>query len=354
MKAIFSTIFFLFMIVKPSAQQTDKIDSLLADYSRPGNPGASLLIAKNNEIILQKNYGLANREEKIPVTPQTNFRLASVTKQFTAASILLLIEGGKLSFDDNLQKIFPEFPEYGKKIKIRNLLNHTSGLIDYEDLIPDTVTIQVMDADVLKMMMGQDTTYFEPGSKYQYSNSAYAVLAMVVEKISAISFPEFLKKNIFDPLGMTTTVAHVEGKDTVANRAYGYTLSGENYVRKDQSITSAVLGDGGIYSNVEDLLKWIKSLETGKLLPMLLIKESVTRGKLNNGDEINYGYGWHLIKFLDYEVIYHTGSTSGFRNIIYRIPDKELVLILLTNRNSGNEKDTRNLAEAVIQEILKK
>src|SRR5690606_16771362 len=148
---------------------------------------------------LQKNYGLANLEEKIPVTPQTNFRLASVTKQFTAASILLLSEGGKLSFDDNLQKIFPELPEYGKKIKLRNLVNHTSGLIDYEDLIPDTVTIQVMDADVLKMMMEQDTTYFEPGSKYQYSNSAYAVLAMVVEKISAISFPEFLKKNIFDP-----------------------------------------------------------------------------------------------------------------------------------------------------------
>lgn len=327
-----------------------EVDSLLSAYS--GNvPGASLLIIHNGEKIYQQVFGIADLEEKIPVAANTNFRLASVTKEFTATAIMLLIERDKLRFNDNLTGIFPGFPSYGKKIKITNLLNHTSGLIDYEDLIPDTVTVQVQDKDILRMMMEQDSTYFEPGSEYRYSNSAYCVLAMVVEKISGESFAEFLKENIFTPLGMTNSIAYQKGISTVKNRAYGYSRKDGKFVRDDQSITSAALGDGGIYTSVNDLFKWDQSLYTGKLLPLKMIHESFTRGTLNNGKKIDYGYGWHLKKFLGHEIVYHSGETRGFRNVIYRIPDLKFTVILLSNRNEG---DTIGLAEKIIPIYLNK
>ncbi len=320
-----------------------EVDSLLSSYS--GNvPGASLLIIHNGEKIYQHAYGMANMEEKIYVEANTNFRLASVTKEFTAAAIMLLIERGKLNFSDNLTEIFPGFPSYGKKIKITNLLNHTSGLIDYEDLIPDTATVQVHDKDVLRLMTEQDSTYFVPGSEYRYCNSAYCVLAMVVEKISGESFAGFLRENIFKPLGMSNSVAYQKGISTIKNRAYGYSLKEGKFIRNDQSITSATLGDGGVYTSINDLFKWDQSLYTDKLLPLKMIRESFTRGTLNNGEKINYGYGWHLKKYLGHEIVYHDGETRGFRNIIYRIPDLKFTIILLTNRNKG---DTVNLAEKI-------
>ncbi len=339
-----------FTFYSQAQDKSTKVDSLLSAYA--GNvPGASLLIIHDGEKIYQHAYGMANLEEKIPVAANTNFRLASVTKEFTATAIMLLIERGKLHFNDNLTEIFPGFPSYGKKIKITNLLNHTSGLIDYEDLIPDTATVQVKDRDILQMMMEQDSTYFEPGSEYRYSNSAYCVLAMVVEKISGETFAEFLKENIFAPLGMTNSIAYQKGISTVKNRAYGYSHKDGEFVRDDQSITSAALGDGGIYTSVNDLFKWDQSLYTGKLLPLKMIRESFTRGTLNDGKKIDYGYGWHLKKFLGHEIVYHSGETRGFRNVIYRIPDLKFTVILLTNRNEG---DTISLAEKMVSIYLNK
>lgn len=326
-----------------------EVDSLLSAYTGDV-PGASLLIIHNGKKIYQQGYGKANLEEKIPVNASTNFRLASVTKEFTATAIMLLVKKGKLNFDDNLKEIFPGFPSYGRKIKITNLLNHTSGLVDYEDLIPDTATVQVKDKDILYMMMQQDSTYFEPGSKYKYSNSAYCVLAMIVEKISGLPFAEFLKENIFNPLGMENTIAYQKGISEVRNRAYGYSRKGNSFIRDDQSITSAALGDGGIYSSVNDLYKWDQSLYTEKILPKEMIQESFTRGTLNNGEKIDYGFGWHLKKFLGHEIIYHSGETRGFRNIIYRIPDMKFTVILLTNRNEG---DTISLAEKIVSLYIK-
>ena len=173
-----------------------QVDSLFSKYNSP-NPGAALEIISNGEIVFKKGYGFANLEEQVPVNSETNFRLASVTKQFTATAVLQLIEQGKLSLDDKLTDIFSGFPNYGEKITVKNLLNHTSGLIDYEDLIPDTATIQVSDQDALESMMKQDSTYFEPGTKWQYSNTGYALLSLIVEKISGESFPKFLNRKYF-------------------------------------------------------------------------------------------------------------------------------------------------------------
>jgi len=302
-------------------------------YSGDDTPGAALIVIKNGAPILVKAYGMADIENQTPVTPATNFRLASVTKQFTAMCVLMLMEQGKLSETQTLKNIFPDFPEYGKNITIHNLIHHTSGLIDYESLIPDSATEQVLDRDVLKMMKAQDSTYFPPGTKYQYSNTGYALLAMIVEKTSGQRFADFLWENIFEKIGMKNTVAYEKGISTVTNRAYGYALENRKLVPKDQSLTSAVLGDGGIYSSVLDLYKWDQALYTDTLVSFESLKMAFTPDTLFDGSPTIYGFGWRIDDYLGHRRIHHTGQTCGFSTIIQRYPDDQLSIIILTNRN---------------------
>lgn len=331
-----------------SGQIMKEFNSLFINYDNPNLPGASVMVIKNGEIIFSKGYGIAVFEKMIPVTDYTNFRLASVTKQFTSMCILQLIEKGKLSFKTTLTEIFEGFPKYGGQITIKHLLQHTSGLVDYENLIPDTATIQVKDKDALEMMMNIDSVYFQPGEKYQYSNTGYALLSLTVAKISGLRFRDYLRKNIFTPLGMLNTLAFENGINEVSNRAFGYTIHADSVEFTDQSITSAVLGDGGVYSSINDLYKWDKALYTEILVKKELLDIAFTRGKLNNGDELEYGFGWRLEKYRGYEIVYHTGSTRGFRNILYRIPEQNFSVIILTNRNSGEEFSTLEIAHKVV------
>ncbi len=334
------------ILIMNSKPQTEEIDLLFSDYNQNQCSGASVLISISGQIVFERSYGFANLEDKIEVEPKTNFRLASVTKQFTAAAILILVQKGFFTTNTKLTDVFEDFPDYGNKITIKNLLNHTSGLIDYEDLIQDTATFQVKDADVLRMMYGVDSTYFEPGTQFKYSNTGYALLAMIIEKISGKSFAQFLDENIFKPLGMNNTVAHEEGKSVIEHRAFGYERTDSGWIKKDQSITSAVLGDGGIYSNVEDLFKWEQSLYTSKILSDDFRNQATTRVRLNNGEEVDYGCGWHLKLYKGEVIVYHTGSTQGFRNVIYRVPSKNFCVIILTNRNEGEpEKIADNIFE---------
>ncbi len=326
----------------------EKIDEIFGDYNKPYLPGAAVMVVKNGEIIFEKGYGLADVEKKIPITAASNFRLASVTKQFTAMSILLLIDRGKLKFETTLRDIFPEFPEYGNNITIINLLQHTSGLIDYEDLISDTITVQVKDKDVLELIMKTDSSYFQPGSQHRYSNTGYALLALTVEKLSGKPFRNFLKENIFQPLEMDNTIAFENNVNEIKNRAYGYTIKDNVVEFTDQSITSAVLGDGGIYSSLNDLYKWDQALYTEKLIGKKYLTESWTRGITSNEVEFPYGYGWRLEKYNNNEVVYHTGSTRGFRNIIYRMPEKKFTIVILTNRDSGSEFQTLVFAHKIV------
>lgn len=328
-------LFLMSIMLFSQSLKEEKIDELFKEYNGENLPGASLIIIQNGNILLERNYGYAILEEKIPVTSETNFRLASVTKQFTAAAILQLINKGKFTLNSNLADLFEDFPSYGSKITVHQLLNHTSGLLDYENLIDTTDERQVYDSDVLEIMKNQNETYFEPGTKYQYSNTAYALLALIVEKYSGLSFNNYLMKNIFKPLEMNNSVAHKEGETIVKNRAFGYSRNNNGFKRDDQSQTSAVLGDGGIYSSVSDLAKWDAALYTNKILPEELFIKSISYTFTDNGDTVNYGYGWHLRKFGNWLVPHHTGSTRGFRNIIYRIPELHFTIILLTNRNEG-------------------
>ena len=316
--------------------KTATIDALFADFNRVDVPGASVMVIQNGKVLLAKGCGLANVEEKIPCRPETNFRLASLTKQFTAMSILILADRKKLSLDESLTEFFPEFPSYGKQITVRHLLSHTSGLIDYEDVIPSGTTIPVLDRDVLRLLLKQEKTHFRPGSMFRYSNSGYSLLSLVVEVRSGMPFAQFLKKNIFEPLKITRSLAYEEGFSIIPNRAYGYTASGKGFTRTDQSLTSSVLGDGGIHTSVSDLFKWDQALYTTGLVSAKLLKLAFTPGSLpTDFSNSHYGFGWYIGDYRGLKEIWHYGETRGFTTRIARFPEKKFTLVILTNRNDA-------------------
>jgi CubicO group peptidase (beta-lactamase class C family) len=318
------------------------VDHLFADFSLPGVPGASVMLIEDGKVLLAASYGLANLETGAICATNTNFRLASVTKQFTAMSILILAVCGKLSLDDPLPKFFPGFPAYGKDITLRHLLTHTSGLLAYEDLIPPDTIVQVKDKDVLQLLRQQDKTMFPPGTAFHYSNTGYAFLALIVETVSGQPYAKFLHKNIFHPLGMANTVAFEAGISTVPHRALGYSagLSDDKQRRvfnqTDQSVTSAVLGDGGIYSSTADLFKWDQALYTERLVPREMLQQAFTASsRASDSPESGYGFGWYVGNYRGVPSVWHYGSTCGFSTHIERYPTKKLSLIVLANRRGA-------------------
>jgi CubicO group peptidase (beta-lactamase class C family) len=309
-----------------SVEQT--VDALMRAYQGEA-PGASLIVIRDGAPLVRKAYGLADLEARVAATPATNYRLASVTKQFTAASILLLAEDGRLELDDRARKWLPSLPEAAAPMTIRHLLTHTSGLIDYEDVMPPDLAVPLRDADVLRLLEKQDRTYFAPGTGYRYSNSGYALLALIVERASGKTFATFLRERIFTPLGMRATVAFEEGVSTVARRAFGYTETPSGWSRTDQSLTSSVLGDGGIYSSIDDLAKWDAALYDERLLSTASLRLAFAPATPTDEPQVEYGYGWRITG----ETLWHSGETIGFRNVIVRYPRQRLTVVLLTNRN---------------------
>ena len=311
-----------------------QIDQLMSSYAG-GVPGASVLVLRNGKPVVQRSYGLADLEQHTPAAPDTNYRLASVTKQFTAAAILLLGEAGKLQFDDPVRKWLPELPEAAQPVTIRHLLTHTGGLIDYEDFVPDDAP-QVHDADVLRLLTTANRTYFYAGSSYRYSNSGYALLSLIVERASGQRFAAFLHDRIFEPLGMHATVAFEDGVSTVRSRAFGYSSTGGSWSRTDQSSTSAVLGDGGIYSSIDDLAKWDAALYDDRLLRAQSRQLAFTPATHTDNPSVDYGFGWRITG----ETLWHSGETRGFRNVILRYPQRKMTVIVLTNRNDPEPYST--------------
>ncbi|MGO1070542.1 serine hydrolase domain-containing protein [Lysobacter sp. CA199] len=314
-----------------SAELARRVDALMADYQGQV-PGASVLVLRDGKPLLRRGYGLEVLESGQAASSRTNYRLASVTKQFTAAAILLLAQDGKLSLDDPIKRWLPSLPKAADAIMVRQILSHQSGLIDYEDVMPESFDAdahQMHDSDVLKVLEGQDRTYFAPGSGYRYSNSGYALLALTVGKASGQDFATFLRERIFRPLGMRDTVAYERSVSEPAHRAYGYSFEGGRWLRTDQSSTSAVLGDGGIYSSIDDLAKWDAALYDDRLLSQTSRKLAFTAHTPTDVADIGYGYGWRITG----ETLWHSGETMGFRNVIVRWPQRRLTVVVLTNRN---------------------
>ncbi|MCL1635387.1 beta-lactamase family protein [Luteimonas sp. SX5] len=308
----------------------ESVDALMRDY-QGDVPGASVLVIENGKSVVSRSYGYADLEKRIAASPRTNYRLASVSKQFTAASILLLAQDGKLGLDDPVRKWLPSLPASADAITLKHLLTHTSGLIDYEEVMAQDATEneQVHDADVLRLLETQGRTYFAPGSGYRYSNGGYALLALIVEKASGKRYAAFLHDRVFEPLGMKRTVAYEKGVSEVADRAYGYSLIDGRWQRADQSSTSAVLGDGGIYSSIDDLTKWDAAQYDDRLLDAPSRKLAATPWTKTDDPAVEYGYGWRVTG----ETLWHSGETIGFRNVIVRYPQRKLTVVVLTNRD---------------------
>lgn len=324
-----------------------KMDEIFAaaGLKSVGAPGAAVLVLRNGRVLFERGYGVADLDSQHRIDANTNFRLASVSKQFTAMSVMLLVHDGKLRYEDRLSDVFPDFPDYGKTITIRNLLNHTSGLEDYEDLMPQVdpqvpvEQIQIQDAGVLDLLKKQKSTKFTPGSKWAYSNSGYVLLGLIVQKVSGKPFPDFLHERIFAPLGMTNTVAYVRNRNEVPNRAFGHSLEDGKWKKTDQSSTSATLGDGGVYTSLADMAKWDRALRENTLLSQREMQVALTPVKVAEGQPTEpdgspaaYGFGWFLNPYKGHERMWHYGETIGFRTAIQRFRNDNLTVVILCNR----------------------
>ncbi len=315
---------------------SDRFDEILSNFNQSSQPGLAVGVSQNGKTIYKKGFGLADVDSMRIINSATNFRIASLTKQFTAMSIMFLKDQGVLNYNDTLKSLFPEFPSYANFITVKHLLQNQGGLKDYEDLIPASQVEQLVDHDVLQILSRQQETQFLPGSQYRYSNGGYVLLSLIVNRLSGLTFPEFLKQKIFQPLGMKSSVAFESGVSTVSNRAYGYSPIESGFHQTDQSITSATIGDGGIYSSIDDLLLWERELLYPTIVKEETLKEAFLPGLLNDGSSTSYGFGWMISKFHRHPRIGHTGSSIGFRAAIQRYVAHGVAIIILSNRSDLN------------------
>lgn len=302
---------------------------------------------RQKDIIISKTNGKLSDEKSEDITFDTHFRLASVSKQFIAMGILTLVERKKLYFDTPVFSIFQELPNYFNKITIKHLLNHTSGIYDYEDMPHSENTEQIHDPDIIPFLKTTTKTYFEPGTTYQYSNTGYILLGLIIEKISNQKLDHYLKENVFDTAQLNDTYVNYQGITDIPKRAYGHILEGGEMIVKDQYWCSATIGDGGLYSTVNELNKWIDYLEKNE---SKLLQTMFDPYILPNGKNSEYGLGMRIIKVLDKNIYYHCGDTIGTNTILLFSPALQLRCIFLTNFGSI---DTSIIKENIIQLITK-
>jgi len=316
-----------------------QIDSLFANKSRIHTPGAAIAIVKNGKIVYQKGYGYANLEYDIPNTPTTVFHIASISKQFTALSILLLEKEGKLSINDNINKYLPEMYTFEKPITILNLLNHTSGLRDWIYLLGvegydlnDMFTQQ----QIIKVLNNQKELNFEPGTKFMYVNSGYNLLAEIVSRVSGMSFARFVNERIFVPLKMEHSLVLDDYETIVKNEADSYVLNGKNGYKKMVLSFVNIVGSTGVLTSLEDLSKWTENFESPRVGDKIIFDQMKQRGVLTNGDSISYAMGQFISRYRGLDIIEHGGSDAAFRTHLLRFPKQRVSIVVLANEASLN------------------
>jgi CubicO group peptidase (beta-lactamase class C family) len=322
--------------------QAARVDALFAPWSQKRMPGAAVLVVQNGQVLHRKGYGLADIKAKTPIGPDTSFLLGSVTKSFTALSIMILVDQHKLSYDDSLTRFFPRFPQYARKITVRHLLHHTAGLAEYEDLFrsagmiddnwPRSIksnpsTFEPTSHQTLDLLATQKKLEFDPDEDYRYCNSGYVILAQIVEKVSEQRFREFIDNEIFKPLGMDHSLVYDETRPKVENRASSYSWRQGRYRNVDYTPLNMIYGEDGIYTTLEDMGRWIKAIDEKKLVTLMTWQRAFTSGRLNNGRFTGYGFGW----FLQGEYAWHNGEWLGFRTYIAHHPKARLNVVVLSN-----------------------
>jgi len=310
----------------------EKVDQYLARWASTTLPGLAVAVVKDGELVYSKGVGLANLEYGIPITPDTVFEVASISKQFTAFSILLLADEGKLSIDDEITKYLPELSDLGHKITLRHLLHHTSGLRQQGVLLElagwqsDDIATQ---AQVLKLLSMQKDLNFTPGEMFEYSNSGYFLLAEIVSRVSGQSFAEFTQNRIFKPLGMTNSAFPANYRAVIKNKAYSYRRTINGFAKS--VLLSDMVGSTGLTTTVKDLAKWAVNFEQPKVGNLAVIQQMKTPNVFNNGETINYAFGQVIDKHRGIEAMGHGGTIAGYRTFLLRMPGEKLSVVVLAN-----------------------
>jgi len=315
------------------------LDAIFQKWNSKETPGCAVAVARDGRTVLSRAYGMADLEHDVPNDPNTIFEAGSVSKQFTAGAVILLAQAGKLSLADDVRRYIPEVPDYGTTITIRHLLNHTSGLRDWGSVAGISGwgrTLRVhTHAHVLDIVSRQSALNFPPGHEYSYSNTGFNLLAILVDRVSGMTFAEFCKKNIFDPLGMTHTQWRDDFKRIVKGRAIAHGSRRDGGFEQDMPFEN-IHGNGGLLTTVGDLLTWTANLETGKLGGPEFLREMHRQGLLSNGRQIAYASGLRVDAYQGVPEVSHTGATAGYRAFLARYPQQHLAVALLCNVGEVN------------------
>jgi CubicO group peptidase (beta-lactamase class C family) len=335
--------FILFMpLATLAADLASRTDSLLSSLYRPGLPGAVIGIVKNGTVVFKRGYGIADMTTKAPITSSTNFNICSMTKQFTAYAILTLEREGRLSLNDPLIRFFPGFvPRIAGMVTVRHLLTHSSGIVEHYDHVDRSRYTAFWDKDVLTALRDVDTLNFAPGSRYRYSNAAFCLLSLIIEQVSGDTYPEYLRKHVLTPVGMLRSKV-IQPGFTIDERAYGYDCDNDTIRLADakESLFFSTMGDGGLYTSMDDYLRWIAAIYDGTVLdPALTGNARSPQFPIDTARGLSYGFGWFVGGSGPAQVIYHTGSNGGFRTIVFTKPSEKYALIIFSNRTGIDLED---------------
>ena len=321
---------------EPSSRDPEvsaQVAALFEEYSAAGSPGAAVTVIEDGKILFEGGFGLADIEAETPITPQSAFRLASVSKQFTAMAIMILADREQLAYDDKLTDYLPELERFGNDITLRHLLSHIGGLPDYYDALTEEAGESMPTTEqAMEFLAGWGEPLFAAGDRYEYSNPGYEMLALVVERVSGQTFGQFLQENIFGSLGMENSVTYESPDAEIRNRAFGYSRSEDSFVLNDDNALNLIVGSGGIYSTVEDLYLWDQALYGEQLVRRSTLEEAWSPAVLNKGDHYPYGFGWGLETYGALgQRVSHAGGWVGFSTFIVRYPERRFSVIVLSN-----------------------
>jgi CubicO group peptidase (beta-lactamase class C family) len=346
------------LIVPARAAETDqqRVDQIFAVYDKASSPGCALGVIRDGAFIYRKGYGAASLELGVPLSSQSVFYMGSVSKQFTAASVVLAAEQGFLSLDDDIRKYIPELPDYGQPVTLRQMLHHTSGFRDVLGLL-DLSGRSALDlhptAELLDLVARQKALNYKPGAEYLYSNTNYFLLAEVVKRATRKPLSVFAAENIFQPLGMTHTRFYDDHTVVVPGRIPAYAPGENGSFRVDWSTNYDNVGGGGLMSSVDDLLLWDRNFYENRLGKGTLLKEMQTRGVLNDGKEISYALGLEIGKYRGLPIVEHDGALFGFRTEILRFPMQRFTVLCLCNLATASPGDlSRKVADVYLAKDL--
>lgn len=333
MKKILSLLLVCLVLTSTSFAQSleKKIDNILSQQFDKNETGISVLVAKKGNVVYRKAFGKANLELDVAMSPKNVFEVGSITKQFTAVAILMLEEEGKLNLQDDITKFLPDYPTKGQKITVHHLLTHTSGIKSYTSM-QKFGEVATKDEEPLKFIdfFKNEPMDFNSGEKYLYNNSGYFILGYIVEKVSGMSYPKFLEENIFKKLNMDNSY-YGSHRKLIKNRASGYQKRGEDYLNAQYISLTLPYAAGSIMSNVDDMLKWQKAISNNSLVKKETIQKAFTNYTLNNGEKINYGYGWSLNELNGEPTIEHGGAIPGYLSMGVYIPKEDVYVIAFSN-----------------------